>query len=110
MENDYEQMDSMQQESTKRESDIKCPNCAATIEYDPASGKIVCEYCGYTCDVPPAEEGKGVAELAFEAAKHTESFAWGLKKSWCGVNRAVRKPSMTGSPSPIYARTAAQRT
>ena len=80
MENDYEQMDSMQQESTKRESDIKCPNCAATIEYDPASGKIVCGYCGYKCDVPPAEEGKGVAELAFEAAKHTESFAWGAQK------------------------------
>jgi ribosomal protein S27E len=77
MENDYEQIE---QESTRRESDIKCPNCAATITYDPALGKIVCDYCGYACDVPPAEEGKGVAELAFEVAKHTESFEWGADK------------------------------
>lgn len=58
----------------------KCPNCGATITFDPASGKMHCNYCGYSCELPKAEDGNDICEMDFESALHTESFEWGQQK------------------------------
>ncbi len=31
----------------------KCPACGAPLRFDPASGKLVCDYCGTTTEVKP---------------------------------------------------------
>ena len=67
-------------ESTEKETDKKCPNCGATVVFDPASGKIRCDYCGYSCELPKPEDGNEICEMDFEAAMHTESFNWGEQK------------------------------
>ena len=67
-------------ETTEKETDKKCPNCGATVTFDPATGGMHCEYCGYTCELPKPEEGNDVCEMDFESAIHTESFNWGEQK------------------------------
>lgn len=67
-------------ELTEDVTDKKCPNCGATVVFDPASGMMLCEYCGYSRKLPKPEEGKEICELDFEAAIHTESFEWGAQK------------------------------
>ena len=67
-------------EVTEKETDKKCPNCGATITFDPASGKVHCEYCGYTCELPKPEEGKEICEMDFDSAVNTASFNWGEQK------------------------------
>ena len=52
----------------------KCPNCGATIVFDPAKGGMHCDYCGYTCELPKPEEGNEICEMDFESAIHTASF------------------------------------
>jgi len=67
-------------ERTEKETDKKCPQCGATITFDPASGMLHCEYCGYTCEVPRGDENTVIEEMDFESALHTESFNWGEQK------------------------------
>ena len=67
-------------ETTERETDKKCPNCGATVVFDPATGGLHCEYCGYSCKLPKAETESEICEMDFEAAIHTESFDWGEQK------------------------------
>ena len=67
-------------ERTEKETDKKCPNCGATVVFDPSSGKMHCDYCGYTCELPSAEAENEICEMDFEAAIHTESFNWGEQK------------------------------
>ena len=67
-------------ERTEKETDKKCPNCGATVVFDPASGKMHCDYCGYSCELPKPEEGNEICEMDFESALHTESFDWGQQK------------------------------
>ena len=67
-------------ERTEKETDKKCPNCGATIVFDPASGMMHCDYCGYSCELPKAEDGNEICEMDFESALHTESFNWGEQK------------------------------
>lgn len=67
-------------ETTERETDKKCPNCGATVTFDPATGGMHCEYCGYTCELPKPEEDNAICEMDFESALHTESFNWGEQK------------------------------
>ncbi len=67
-------------EKTEKETDKKCPNCGATVFFDPALGKMHCDYCGYSCELPKPEEGNEICEMDFESALHTESFDWGEKK------------------------------
>lgn len=68
------------QEVTERETDKKCPNCGATITYNPASGMMHCDYCGYERELPKADTENQVCELDFEAAVNTESCEWGAEK------------------------------
>lgn len=67
-------------EVTEKETDKKCPNCGATVVYNPALGKMHCEYCGYACEIPKAEDENDVVEIDFETAVNTESCEWGVEK------------------------------
>lgn len=67
-------------ERTEKETDKKCPNCGATVVFDPAKGCMHCDYCGYTCELPQADAENDICEMDFEAALHTESFNWGEQK------------------------------
>jgi ribosomal protein S27E len=67
-------------ERTEKETDKKCPNCGATVVFDPATGGMHCEYCGYTCELPKADSENEICEMDFESALHTESFDWGEQK------------------------------
>ena len=67
-------------EETLDETDAKCPNCAATVSFDPATGMLTCPYCGYSRQVSSDEE-TAVEELDLEQAENGESsFAWGEDK------------------------------
>lgn len=67
-------------EVTEKATDKKCPNCGATVVFDPATGGMHCDYCGYSCELPKPEEGNEICEMDFESAIHTESFNWGEQK------------------------------
>jgi len=67
-------------ERTEKETDKKCPNCGATVVFDPASGKMHCDYCGYSCELPEPEEGHEICEMDFASAVNTASFNWGEEK------------------------------
>lgn len=75
-----ENLEQLFTETTERETDKKCPNCGATVTYDPATGKMHCEYCGYSCELPKPEAESEICEMDFESALHTESFNWGEQK------------------------------
>lgn len=57
-----------------------CPNCGATVSFDPASGEMACEYCGYHCKLPDANAENAIVEIDFDSAVNTESFEWGAEK------------------------------
>lgn len=67
-------------ERTENETDKKCPNCGATITFDPSLGKIHCEYCGYVQEIPDAETGNSVVEIDFDSAANKENCEWGAEK------------------------------
>jgi predicted RNA-binding Zn-ribbon protein involved in translation (DUF1610 family) len=67
-------------EVTEKETDKKCPNCGATVVYDPALGKMHCEYCGFECELPKPEADQDVVEIDFESAVNTDSCEWGVEK------------------------------
>ena len=77
IENQEEQIFS---EKTEDVTDKKCPNCGATVTFNPATGKLHCEYCGYECELPKPESENEVCEMDFEAALSKESFEWGEQK------------------------------
>lgn len=66
-------------ERTKKETDEKCPQCGAVLDFDPGSGGLVCAYCGYK-GVILVDENAVVQELAFESAEYRESIDWGTEK------------------------------
>ena len=65
---------------TEEATDQKCPNCGATVIFDPASGKMHCDYCGFECEIPKAEEEKQVCEIDFNSTLQKSSFEWGVEK------------------------------
>ena len=67
-------------EKTEDLTNKKCPNCGATVTFDPALGKMHCEYCGYSCELPNPDDENGICEMDFEAALSKESFEWGAQK------------------------------
>lgn len=75
---DYSQ--EIKKEVTEKETDKKCPNCGATVVYNPALRKMHCEYCGYECELPQADANNDVVEIDFESAVNTESCEWGVEK------------------------------
>ena len=61
------------QEVTEKETDKKCPSCGATVTFDPSSGKLHCDYCGYECELPNADTENQVCEMDFDSALNTDS-------------------------------------
>ena len=61
-------------------TDKKCPNCAATLVYDPETKGMLCSYCGFTKVMPQAAEQAPVQEMSFEEAKARASYDWGTAK------------------------------
>lgn len=74
---DYEVQNFVQTEAS---TDEKCPNCGATVSFDPAIGKLHCDYCGFECELPKPEGAKEVCEMDFYATMKRESFEWGAEK------------------------------
>ena len=75
-----EYVDTMISELTEEITNKKCPNCGATVTFDPATGMMHCDYCGYSRELPKPEEGAEICEMDFESALHTESYEWGQQK------------------------------
>ena len=67
-------------EVTEKETDKKCPNCGATLTFDPASGMMHCDYCGYFGELRKPDEGQEICEMDLDAAISLESFNWGEQK------------------------------
>ncbi len=66
--------------STEKITDKKCPNCAATLVYDPETKGMLCNFCGFTKTMPSADEQTPIQEMSFEEAKARASYDWGSEK------------------------------
>ena len=66
----------------KLDFDAECPSCSASIEFNPASGKLSCPYCGYESEIasPEKEEEKVAQEMDFAMAEERGNFNWGVEK------------------------------
>jgi len=67
-------------DTTEESTDKKCPNCGATVIYDPETRGILCEYCGYKKALPPPDREESIVEIDFMSAETRQSFDWGAKK------------------------------
>lgn len=78
----YEEIEKAQKAKTMKETDRKCPQCGATMDFDPTSGGMYCPYCDYREEIK-AEDAKGEAvaqELDFESAEFTGNCDWGVSQ------------------------------
>ncbi|MBR1797443.1 MAG: TFIIB-type zinc ribbon-containing protein [Clostridiales bacterium] len=76
-----ENVNEVLQSNTEDVTDKKCPNCGATVTYDPATLSMTCEYCGYHKELPkPDEAGTATQEIDFKSAKLRTSKDWGDQK------------------------------
>lgn len=66
----------------KLDFDAECPSCSASIEFNPASGKLTCPYCGYETEIaaPEKQEEKVAQEMDFTMAEESGNFNWGVEK------------------------------
>lgn len=48
---------------------LKCPGCAASLEYDPQASKLKCPYCGSLLEVQQDPEAEPVVEMDYEQAR-----------------------------------------
>ncbi|MBG9456245.1 hypothetical protein ABE61_19555 [Lysinibacillus sphaericus] len=66
----------------KLDFDAECPSCSASIEFNPASGKLTCPYCGYETEIaaPEKQEEKVAQEMEFAMAEERGNFNWGVEK------------------------------
>lgn len=69
------------QVDTKRETDRKCPQCAGTMDYDPATGGLKCPYCGHAEAIVNSDNPEESAEeRSFYDAEKTGNCDWGAEK------------------------------
>lgn len=67
--------------STMEETDKKCPSCGGVMDFDPATGGLVCPYCGHEeVIVKKPQQPETAQELDFTAAESTANFNWGAEK------------------------------
>lgn len=66
----------------KLEFDAECPSCSASIEFNPATGKLTCPYCGFETEIatPEKELEKVAQEMDFAKAEERGNFNWGVEK------------------------------
>lgn len=79
---DYEDVMSAQKADTMKETDRKCPQCGATMDFDPSTGGLFCQYCGYREEIT-AENSAGdtvAAEQDFASAEFTGNCDWGVEQ------------------------------
>ena len=74
------QEESLFTEKTEDITNKKCPNCGATVTFDPKTGMMHCDYCGYTRELPKSEDDNAIVELDFDSEMKKESFEWGAEK------------------------------
>ena len=95
MGNTEEQVEVITAAQTEDVTDKKCPNCGATVVYDPETLSMTCPFCGYSRTLPkPEDNGQDVEELDFASAKNRESLDWGKEKKSlvcknCGAETSV---------------------
>ena len=67
---------------TMDETDKKCPECGATMDFSPETGGLYCPYCEHREEVPKnSEEGPDTAEeLDFLQAEKRGNCNWGTEK------------------------------
>ncbi|MBR4392097.1 MAG: TFIIB-type zinc ribbon-containing protein [Bacteroidales bacterium] len=75
-----ERFEDYRSESTVSFDGKTCPNCGATVTFDPGLGEMHCEYCGYHCKLPDPGTENEICEMDFESAASKESFEWGAEK------------------------------
>ncbi len=76
-----ENVNELVQGQTVDVTDKKCPNCGATVTYDPDTLSMTCDYCGYHKELPKPEDGnKASEEIDFNSAKLRTSKDWGAQK------------------------------
>lgn len=73
----------VRQTKTIKETDRKCPNCGATLQFDPETNGLKCEFCGYWEEIPTEKDDVGeqqaAEELDLESETNTEDYDWGTK-------------------------------
>ena len=76
----YEEAMNAEHVSTMKETDRKCPDCGATMDFDPKTGGLYCQYCGHREDIKAENtQGESVAsEQDFESAEFTGNCDWGV--------------------------------
>ena len=77
---EFDNYQDLKAEVTEKVTDKKCPNCGATVVYNPALRKMYCEYCGYEGEITIDEAKNDVVELDFESAVNKQSCEWGTEK------------------------------
>ena len=65
---------------TLKETDKKCPNCDGVMNFDPATGGMLCEFCGHTEAVEQEETIKKASEQDFNKSLKTGNCDWGVAK------------------------------
>ena len=82
-------------------SDNKCPSCGATLAFDPATGSLVCNFCGSSVTVATAPVAQGVGysltDLQNNAGRHLMTTTNKLVIcGTCGGQFVADKSSLSG--------------
>ena len=100
MSQDYRVIDGVNVTSTE----VKCPGCGTSIgvKFDPATGTLVCPFCGLNSRLRTPENGAVTAELDFNSAYQRANVNWGrIKKliecSNCGGQSLYDAEQITGA-------------
>ena len=77
---DYEDVMNAQRVDTRKATDRKCPQCGATMDFDPTTGGLYCPYCDHREEiVAENSSGESVAsEQDFASAEFTGNCDWGV--------------------------------
>ena len=70
--NAEEQIEVITEGMTEDVTDKKCPNCGATVVYDPETLSMSCPFCGYSRQLPkPEDNGQDVEESWMRQILHS---------------------------------------
>ena len=81
----YEQEEEPAHTQTREETDKKCVDCGGTMDFDPATGKMSCPYCGRLEEIKIEDESFVAEELDFSSISEANNCDWGTqtKKVTC---------------------------
>ena len=67
---------------TMKETDRKCPQCGAVMDFDPETGGLYCPYCEYREEINVSNDAgeTSAAELDFASAEYTGNCDWGMQQ------------------------------